>query len=80
MLFELIGFDIDSKIVCYRAYTTVKRNALLFNKIPKVVFPKMSHGIIFSTARVTSKQAPINNGDWINYTEYWLQKLKKRNG
>ncbi|MBU0959547.1 MAG: hypothetical protein KKB31_06380 [Nanoarchaeota archaeon] len=49
-MYELIGYNTDcrySQDVRYRSYTTSKKKADLFNKIPKIQFTDSGHGIVF---------------------------------
>jgi len=51
MIYELIAYNTDSRYpqdVRYRTYTSSKRVAEIFNKIPKIQFTDSGHGIVFS--------------------------------
>ena len=44
--------------VRYRAYTTSRKKAEAFGRIPKIQFTDSGHGIVFSFEVVTSKKKP----------------------
>jgi len=52
MVYELVAYNTDcrySQDVRYRVYTTSKKKAEAFDKIPKIQFTDSGHGIVFCT-------------------------------
>lgn len=49
MIWELKGYNTDSRYddVRYRKYTSSKKEAELFNQVPKIQFTDSGHGIVF---------------------------------
>jgi hypothetical protein len=73
MIYELIGYNTDTKQIRYRSFTKSKKKAELFNKIPKIVFLKMNHGIVFYSKPSTIKGHPI----LIEYGDYVDAKMNR---
>ena len=60
-VYLLEGYNTDSRYsndVRYREYTTSKRRAELFNKIPKIQFSDSGHGICFSATEHKGRRQP----------------------
>ena len=60
-VYLLEGYNTDSRYmddIRYRAYTTSKKKADAFNKIPKIQFTDSGHGIVFSASEYRGKQKP----------------------
>lgn len=60
-VYLLEGYNTDSRYpndVRYREYTTSKRRAELFNKIPKIQFSDSGHGICFSAIEHKGRRKP----------------------
>ena len=50
MVWELLAYNTDSRYrddIRYRDYTTNRKKAEAFNKIPKIQFTDSGHGIVF---------------------------------
>lgn len=61
MVYELVAFNTDSRYpndVRYREYTSSKKRAESFNKIPKIQFSDSGHGIVFSAGEHKGKRKP----------------------
>jgi len=60
-VYLLEGYNTDSRYsadVRYREYTTSKRRAELFDKIPKIQFSDSGHGIVFSATEHKGHRKP----------------------
>ena len=52
MVYELVAYNTDCRFqqdVRYRAYTSSKKKADAFDKIPKIQFTDSGHGIVFNS-------------------------------
>lgn len=61
MIYLLQAYNTDSRYpwdVRYREYTSSKRKAEAFDKIPKIQFTDSGHGIVFSAREHHGKRKP----------------------
>ena len=59
MVYELEAYNTDcrySQDVRYRAYTTSKKKADAFDKIPKIQFTDSGHGIVFNAREFVGRR------------------------
>lgn len=57
MIYELIAVNTESYTdIRYRDYTTSKKKADLFEKIPKIQFTDSGHGIVFMANELVGKK------------------------
>jgi len=57
MVYELIAYNTDCRFpqdIRYREYTTSKKRAEAFEKIPKIQFTDSGHGIVFNAREMKS--------------------------
>ena len=62
MIYELVGYNTDCRYqqdIRYRDYTTSKKKADAFNKIPKIQFTDSGHGIVFLSRELRGHRKPI---------------------
>jgi len=62
MIYELTAFNTDSRYrddIRYRAYTSSKRRAEAFDRIPKIQFSDSGHGIVFIAREHRGKRKPL---------------------
>jgi len=62
MVYELEAYNTDcrySQDVRYREYTSSKKKAEKFNKIPKIQCTDSGHGIVFNSREHNGKRKPI---------------------
>ena len=79
MVYELVAYNTDSRYpgdIRYRKYTSSKKEAELFNKIPKIQFSDSGHGIVFSVREHHGHRLPTRNevSEYVN-----REMLKLRN-
>jgi len=68
MVYELIGYNTDSRYrddVRHREYTTSKKKAELFAKIPKIQFTDSGHGIVFAAIEHRGRRKPTCHMDYV---------------
>ena len=61
MVYELEAYNTDCRYtqdVRYRQYTSSKKKADAFNKIPKIQFTDSGHGIVFHAHETSGKRKP----------------------
>ena len=61
MIYELEAYNTDCRYqqdVRYRQYTTSKKKAEVFERIPKIQFTDSGHGIVFSAMIHSGKRKP----------------------
>jgi len=76
-VYLLEAYNTDSRYptdIRYREYTTSKKRADLFNKIPKIQFLDSGHGICFSSTEHKGHQKPRRT-DLTNYVFEQMAKL-----
>ena len=65
MIYELEAYNTDcrySQDVRYRSYTSSKKKAGAFDKIPKIQFTDSGHGIVFHSREHSGHRKPnVNN-------------------
>ena len=62
MIYKLEAYNTDSRYmndIRYRKYTSSKKEAELFRKIPKIQFSDSGHGIVFSATEHCGKRKPL---------------------
>lgn len=62
MLYELKGYGTDSRYypdIRYREYTTSRKRAEMFSKIPKIPFSDSGHGIVFCSNLHIGNRKPV---------------------
>lgn len=78
MIYELVAYNTDSRYpndVRYRKYTTSKKLAEYFNKIPKIQFTDSGHGIVFTSHEHKGHKLP----ECTELFQYVYTELKKIN-
>lgn len=75
MLYELEAYSTANYLdVRYRAYTTSKKKAEAFEKIPKIQFTDSGHGIIFTALEVKRRREEVRTlSEYVNNS---LKELK----
>ncbi len=83
MTFMLEGFNTDNRYddVRYRAYTSSKRKAAMFDKIPKIQFTDSGHGIVFHARELppNTRRLPVIS-IVSTYVNEELRKIKEGQG
>lgn len=77
MTYELVAYNTDSRYpddVRYREYTSSKKRADLFNKIPRIPFSDSGHGIVFSVREHTGKRKELRD----ELSDYVFQQMLKQ--
>lgn len=60
MLYELEAYSTANYLdVRYRAYTTSRKKAEAFEKIPKIQFTDSGHGIVFTALEVKKRREEV---------------------
>ncbi len=78
MVYKLEAYNTDCRYrddIRYREYTSSKRKAEDFNKIPKIQFSDSGHGIVFSATEHQGRRKP----SIYILSEYVSQELTKIN-
>jgi len=79
MLYELAGYNTDcrySQDIRYRQYTTSKKKADAFNKIPKIQFTDSGHGIVFRAREMSNFDRKYKKPPVSVLSDYVRQHLK----
>lgn len=74
MLYELEAYNTEAcHDIRYRDYTTSRRKAEAFAKIPRIQFTDSGHGIVFTTHQVAGRKPTITCKMVENYVRQHLQ-------
>jgi hypothetical protein len=74
MVYELVARNTDSRYwdrdVRWREYTTSKKKAEAFRKIPKIQFSDSGHGIVFMSHEHKGPRKPVVREVWEHVREH----------
>lgn len=64
MTWVLEAYDTDCRDVRHRSYTTSRKKAEAFDRIPRIQFSDSGHGIVFSATELAprTKRLPLYRG------------------
>ena len=67
MVWELIGYGTDSRYddVRHREYTTSRKKAEMFERIPRIQFSDSGHGVVFHAVEHHGKRKPVRSMDYV---------------
>jgi hypothetical protein len=80
MVWELVAYNTDARHtsdVRHREYTSSKRTAELFARIPRIQFTDSGHGIEFSARPHRGKRQPTRHMDYVREQMQLLRKESK---
>lgn len=68
MIWELIGYGTDSRYsddVRHREYTSSRKKAELFARIPRIQFTDSGHGVVFVARPHKGRRGPTRSMDYV---------------
>ena len=68
MVWELIGYGTDSRYlddVRHREYTSSRKRAEMFKRIPRIQFTDSGHGIVFHAVEHRGRRKPTRRMDYV---------------